>query len=596
MRNRSKVLNIEKSINRETPSAKAWPADLKLDGTLNKVLPSALNCMHHAIAICDNRDRLVYCNDRYREIYGITPDDLRPGATVAEVFTAQARAFGLIDQDAANYVAACFEQMPIPFTGVRKLPDGRAVRIERRLMADGYSVSTHEDVTDRLHLEERIRFAAHHDALTQLPNRVLFLETIEKALPRVRRGDRIALLLIDLDRFKQVNDTHGHGIGDALLTQVSKRLRHMTRDTDTVARLGGDEFAVLQVPAPEPLAAERLAARLVEELGKPYKLGDRFVMIGVSIGIAMATEAVDDVDTLMHHADFAMYRSKNEGRGTYRFFEEQLDAQMRKRRDLEARIRQALVLDEFELHYQPILNLERSRVETLEALLRWNSEGTWISPGEFIPVAEESGLVLALGDWVLRRACRDALRLPEHIRVAVNVSPLQFQSGNVLDTVQSALKQCGLPPSRLEIEITETVLLDTSHDVLTALRQIQEMGVSIALDDFGTGYSSLKYLTSFGFNKLKIDRSFVSGLPQDQDKLAVLRAMAGLGRDLGMRTTVEGVETNDQWLIAGREHCSEVQGFLFAKPTPVADLEATIAEAERHAGELARAETFRQSA
>lgn len=582
MSDTNRCLSIPKSLNK---------ANSIENEPVKSLLSTALDHTHHAIAICDPHERLIYCNQRYREMYALPEHRLSIGATVADVFAAQAKAFGLDDEAAAQYVSDCFAQMPVPFTGIRRLPDGRSIRIERRQMTNQYSVATHEDVTDRLHFEERIRFAAHHDALTQLPNRMLFLETVANALKRVQRGDRIAMLMVDLDRFKQVNDTHGHGIGDALLTEVSKRLRRVTRETDTVARLGGDEFAVLQVPALEPLAAERLAARLVEELGKPYKLGDRFVMIGVSVGIAMASDKTDDVETLMHHADFALYRAKNEGRGTYRFFEERLDEQMRKRRELEEHIRQALVLEQFELHYQPILNLERGRVEALEALLRWHCDGAWIPPGEFIPVAEESGLVLALGDWVLRRACRDALRWPSHINVAVNVSPLQFQSGNLVETVRNALKHSGLPPERLEIEITETVLLDTSHDVLAALETLQGLGVSIALDDFGTGYSSLKYLTSFSFNKLKIDRSFVSGLPQDQDKLAVLRAMASLGRDLGMRTTVEGVETNDQWRIADSEHCSEVQGFLFAKPTPVTSLEDAIASAERLAHELSMQDT-----
>lgn len=548
---------------------------------LADVLRRALDYLAQGLAITDAQNRIRYVNRQYCDIYKMGPAEVRVGEPIRNLFIRQAHNLGVRPEDTQAYVDSCFEQMPVPFSGIRDLPDGRSILIERREIPNGFSVATHEDITDRLDLEKRIRFAAHHDALTQLPNRLMFLETLEKALARVRRGDQIALLLIDLDRFKRVNDANGHAAGDALLREVARRLTQITRETDLVARLGGDEFAVLQIPADTPLAAEKLAIRVIEALSKPYRLGDRFVMIGVSIGIATATAATATDEALMHQADFALYRAKSEGRGTYRFFEEQLDLQMRKRRELEDRMRHAIVTEDFALHYQPIVNLERGRVETLEALLRWTSDGVPISPGEFIPVAEESGLILPLGDWVLRNACIEALNWPDHIAVAVNVSPLQFQTGNIGGAIDAALKASGLAPERLEIEITESALLEASGDVVDCLRSLRDRGISIALDDFGSGYSSLSYLTSFAFNKLKIDRSFVRGLPADRGRMAIFSAVAALCRDINIQMTVEGVETIEQLSIAKAEQCSSVQGFLCAKPTPAERLAAAIAAAER---------------
>ncbi len=420
----------------------------------------------------------------------------------------------------------------------------------------------------------RIFFMAHHDALTGLPNRVMFQERLEEALAQQRRrGDGIALLCLDLDHFKQVNDTLGHPAGDMLLKTVAERLRQCVREGDVVARLGGDEFAVLQCGAGQPGYASGLAQRIVATLGGPYDLGGDRAVIGASVGVAVATSELCSADVLLRNADIALYRAKADGRGGFCLFESGMDDQVQARRALERDLREALVRHEFEVFYQPVFQLQDRRLSGFEALLRWrHPDRGLVSPAEFIPVAEELGLIVPVGAWVLAQACTDAATWPIEIRVAVNLSPVQFYSPGLVAAVQRALQVSGLPAHRLELEITESALLQDSKTVLATLHELRALGLRTALDDFGTGYSSLSYLRSFPFDRLKIDQSFVREMTQRPDCRTIVRSVLDLSRELGMSTTAEGVETEDQLDLLSRDGCTEVQGFLFDRPRPAADI------------------------
>jgi diguanylate cyclase (GGDEF)-like protein len=454
------------------------------------------------------------------------------------------------------------------------MSDGRIMSIVLQPMPDGGWVATHEDVTERRRVEERIAHLAHHDVLTNLPNRVLLRERIEASFAKIKEDNhQFALMVLDLDRFKDVNDTFGHPAGDALLKAAASRLCACVRDTDTVARLGGDEFAIVVNLADSAAGAIDLAKRILEVMSEPFDIDGQQTSVSTSIGIAVAPADATDPDQLMKNADLALYRAKDEGRETYRFFEAEMDRRVQARRALERELRNALVHERFVLHYQPIVDLVREEAVCFEALLRWNHpERGMVPPSEFIPLAEETGLIGPIGQWVLNRACRDATSWPEHIRVAVNLSPAQFKCGDPVGFVIAALAASGLDASRLELEITESVLLQESASTLATLRQLHNLGIRIALDDFGTGYSSLSYLRSFPFDKIKIDGSFVRNAAEEQSSLAIIRAVTGLSRSLGMTTTAEGVETAEQFERVRAEGCSHAQGFLISKPRPAAEL------------------------
>jgi diguanylate cyclase (GGDEF)-like protein len=423
--------------------------------------------------------------------------------------------------------------------------------------------------------QTRARHLALHDALTDLPNRVLLAERLNQALVHARRhGDAPAVLCLDLDRFKEVNDAPGHPVGDLLLREVAARLRACTRETDTVARLGGDEFAVVQVGASQPAEAEALCGRLLEVLGAPCRLDGQEVVVGASVGVALAPVDGDDPATLLRHADIALYRAKGEGRGTFRFFEEDMNRELQARRALERDLRRALDESRFELHYQPQVELGSGRTVGVEALLRWrHPERGVVPPNEFIPSAEETGLIVPIGAWVLRTACAQALAWPG-LRVAVNLSAAQFRQPGLAETVAQALRETGLDPGRLELEITEGVLLEDTVTAVTTLHALRSLGVRIAMDDFGTGYSSLSYLRRFPFDKIKIDKSFVADLDgsRSADAAAIVRAVVSLGSSLGMTTTAEGIEAEAQAELLRAEGCDEVQGYHFGRPMPPADL------------------------
>lgn len=435
------------------------------------------------------------------------------------------------------------------------------------------------DVTEQRKTEARISFMAHHDALTALPNRVLFLEELSRTLRRVERHEQpAAILCIDLDYFKDVNDTLGHQVGDRLLQQVSERLRGALRENDLVARLGGDEFAVIQRDLAEPGEAGLLSDRLISVLSQPYDMDGQMVVIGASIGIAIAPTDGDGADALLKNADMALYRAKDEGRGAFRYFQPEMDARVKARRALEIELRRALVVGEFALHYQPFVSVETGKITGFEALLRWHHpERGMVPPIEFIPLAEEIGLIVPIGEWVLRQACRDAAAWPEHLRVAVNISPVQFKGHKLAHLVASALTMSGIAPARLELEITETVLLHDSEANVAVLHQLRALGVRISMDDFGTGYSSLSYLRSFPFDKIKIDQSFVREIVDNSGDAAIVSAVVGMGISLGISTTAEGVETAEQLERLRAEGCTEVQGYFLGRPMPASATQELLA-------------------
>ncbi len=434
---------------------------------------------------------------------------------------------------------------------------------------------------DRMRLERtgrQLQLQARQDALTGLPNRLLFLERLEHAAARASAfGERFTVLMLDLDQFKAINDTLGHGSGDAMLRTVAQRLRHCVRTTDTVARLGGDEFAVLQMcKTDQSVGAIALASDIINGLSQPYNIDGQEVVVGTSIGIAIAPEHGTTTAKLLGNADLALYQSKLAGHNGYCFFESGMELKARERRAIESALRHALQRNEFELHYQPVVNIATQAYSGMEALLRWKrGSGEIVSPSEFIPIAEDIGLISSIGEWVLRTACNDALAWPQHIKLAVNLSPVQFGKGDLRDIVLGALTDSGLPPHRLELEITELVLLESSENNLRILASLKALGVKIVLDDFGTGYSSLTYLSMFAFNKVKIDRSFVSEMAGRPDCAAIVCSIINLGQNLNMTTVAEGVETELQLAMLRVAGCSEAQGYLFSRPRPLSELRFT---------------------
>jgi len=531
---------------------------------------TALNNMPHGLCMFAADGRLAVMNHRFSEMMDLSDDLVQRGANAAAIIAACVGA-GSISAASGKMILGEIEdtQTKDMITTDPDVIRARSLSWAFQPMAGGGTVVLVEDITERRNAEARISHLARYDELTALPNRLNFRDEIERLLAVPRDAEQLsALLFVDLDQFKQVNDTLGHPCGDQLLCAVADRLREMLRPEDFVARFGGDEFVVFQQNIKSNDDAAGLARRIVDHLSERYKIDNHLVEIGASVGIAMTSPGVS-ADTLLKNADMALYRAKADGRGTFCFFREEMALTVESRRILELDLRKALANEEFELFYQPLVNLKSGRISTCEALLRWNHplRGT-VSPIDIIPVAEDMGLIVDLGRWILRKACMECMKWPEGVSVAVNFSPQQFHQRDVLSEVRYALEVSGLPAQRLEIEITESSLLrntQLTHDVLS---QLSAIGVRISLDDFGTGYSSLSYLHNFPLQKVKIDRSFLEGIDTDRP-LTLLRGVARLSADLGMSVVVEGIETNEQLeLISTDGTVTEGQGYLFSRPVP----------------------------
>jgi len=538
------------------------------------LLDTVLNNMSQGVLMFDSDTRLVFCNHRYIEMYGISPKAAKPGCTLQNLLKAR-RVAGTFSGKPEEYIGELLDGIAEGDTTVNmvKLGDGRVISIVNKPMTGGGWLATHEDITVRQRAEERIAHMARHDALTDLPNRVLLRDRLEHELKRVKRGECLAVLCLDLDHFKSVNDTLGHPIGDELLKVVADRLRRCTREPDTIARLGGDEFAIIMTSMTQPADAAALSRRVREAITKPYDLNGHQIVADISIGISVSPNDATEADQLLKNADMALYGAKADGRGTYRFFEPEMDARMRQRRELETDLRKALVNGEFELHYQPLVSLRDNDITGFEALLRWHHPVRGlISPADFIPIAEETGLIVPLGEWVLRQACKETASWPGDIKIAVNLSPAQLKSRELVQVVISALAAAGMAATRLQLEITESVLMQNTFATLGKLHQLRKLGVQIAMDDFGTGYSSLSYLRSFPFDKIKIDRSFINDLSNGAEPLAIVRAVASLAKSLSMVSTAEGVETQQQLEKLQSVGCNEMQGHFFSHARPAEEI------------------------
>jgi diguanylate cyclase (GGDEF)-like protein len=528
------------------------------------------------ITFTDENLRLVVANEKVKELLGLPERFFANGPPAVEDiirFNAERGEYGPGDIDEIVDARITVGNQRKPYIYERERSDGTVIEVRGVPLANGGNVTIYMDMTERRRSEVRIAHMAHHDALTDLPNRVLLQDRLEQAVTRLPMGERLAVLCLDLDGFKTVNDTLGHPVGDTLLKAVAQRLRSCVKKSDTVARLGGDEFAILQVAIEDVGDVTSLAENIIQSIHAPYDLDHQQVNVGVSIGIALAPNDGADPNQLLKHADLALYRAKAEGRGSYDFFEPEMDLRMRARREMELDLRKALSNGEFEVYYQPLVNMQRNEVCGFEALLRWHHPYRgMVSPAEFIPVAEDIGLIVPIGEWALRRACSEAAGWPHDIKIAVNLSPAQFKSQNLVQSVVSALAASGIGGHRLELEITESALLQNNDTTLATLGQLRTLGVQISMDDFGTGYSSLGYLQNFPFDKIKIDRSFINNLSNGHGSLAILRAIITLANSLGMRTIAEGVETSEQLETVRAEGCTEMQGYLFSPPCPASEI------------------------
>jgi len=537
-------------------------------------LRTAVDNIPQGLVLYDASARIVICNAPYIDMFGLSPDIAKQGCTMQRLI-AHRQETGSFDGDVEAFCSAIIRNVSLG-RGTRQIteaPGGRAIEIVNKPLPSGGWVATIEDITPRKRAEEKIAHLAHYDALTELPNRLLFREKLEQALKELKPGARLAVLYIDVDEFKSVNDALGHPVGDELLKGVARRLRDCIGEADIAARLGGDEFAIIQRTPHGVVDTERLVAAIYEEIRKPFECAGHLISTDASIGIAMAPADGLNLDQLLKNADLALYGAKGDGRRTHRFFEAGMDARAKARRTLELDLRQAIADGGFEVHYQPVIDLQDNKISGCEALLRWRhpQRGT-ISPADFIPVAEDTGLINELGQFVLEAACREAAKWPEHVRIAVNVSPVQFRNQTLALNVATALAASGVAPSRLELEITEAVLMRDDEAALAMLHQLRALGVRIALDDFGTGYSSLSYLHRFPFDKIKIDRSFVKNIGDEGASSAIIQAVVNIATASNMTTTAEGVEQEWQRELLRELGCTEMQGYLFSPAVSAAEI------------------------
>jgi len=563
--------NLERLVAESTQELRAREEELR---TQNLRFEAALSNMTQGLLLYDSSGRLVICNQRYMEMYGLSADVVKPGLSFRDL-VAHRKQTGSFKGDVDQFCAAVANnvaQGKVTHTVV-ETSDGRAILIVNKPLPDGGWLTTQEDITERRRAEERVAHLAHYDVLTDLQNRALFRTQLEEALKRGERGEQIAVLYIDVYEFKAVNDTLGHPVGDELLKVLAERLRGCVRKTDIVARLGGDEFAIIQTALKDPAEATDLVTRIYEAIRLPHDCAGHLLAADASIGIALSPQDGTEIDELLKNADLAMYGAKADGRRTFRFFEPGMDARVKELRALELDLRQAIANKGFELHYQPLVNLRDDVVTGCEALLRWRHPRLgMVSPAQFIPIAEDTGLINQLGEWVLNTACAQAVTWPDHIKVAVNVSPVQFRSGTLALKVAAALASSGLRANRLELEITEAVLIRDDEVALATLHELKQLGVCIALDDFGTGYSSLSYLHRFPFDKIKIDRSFIKDIAESGGSSPIVQAVVSIAAARKMTTTAEGVEIESQREILRRLDCTEMQGFLFSPAVPAREI------------------------
>lgn len=556
--------------------------------TLNAWFEVALNNMARGLSMFDANNQLIVCNALYREIYDLPESLTTPGTPLSKIIAFHAARTGSANtaeelQRQKNWIDQHSEELRHgrTFTHTQHLQNGRIVLVTNQPLADGGWVDIQEDITERTLAEERIAWLARHCPLTEIANRFHLRERLELEIERLRPNERLAVHLVDLDHFKQVNDTLGHATGDAVLKAVAKRMCSTVRDTDFVGRLGGDEFAIIQKEVIDEDQAASLAGRLVKILNAPYRVLGASTGIGASIGIAICPDHGSDPDTLLQRADTALYRVKSCGRGNCSVYQS-LDEQVaRERIELQADLREALKRNQLVLHYQPVVDVAAATVTGCEALMRWQHPKLGLlPPSVFIPIAEKAGLIGEIGEWALRRACKDAAGWTSHITVAVNLSSFQFVKGDLATTVKKALKASRLEAKRLEIELAESALLKRELHTLDVLRDLKALGVRLVLDDFGTGFASLGYLQNFSFDKIKIDRSLITDLAGRRDKMAVMGAVTGLARTLGIGPVAEGVELMEELEGAAFAGCTQMQGFYFSAAVPCEDVDRTVADCQ----------------
>jgi diguanylate cyclase (GGDEF)-like protein len=548
---------------------------------INMHFDAALGNMTQGLCMFDGQKRLVVWNERYAQIYQLPPDLLQVG-TPHEVIIADRVVRGILkgesSKSAAKAKISALGQLPKDAASCRvdEFSDGRFVLVTRQPLADGGWLATHEDITERRRAEAEIVHLARHDGLTGLANRAEFNAKLEEASKRLKRnGGTLTVMMLDLDKFKDVNDTRGHLAGDELLVEVGQRLKSQIREIDVLARLGGDEFAIIQEGGSDQHeGATALARRIINAITRPFDLGGHEASVGISIGIALAPQHGMESEELMRGADLALYDAKANGRNDFRLFRPEMLEVVHTRKLAESELRDAIEREEFELHYQPVISAETRVMCGVEALIRWRHPVRgFVAPDQFIPLAESSGLIVPLGEWVLRQACRDASSWPAHVKVAVNISAVQFRRGDLFDTIFSTLLESGLAPERLELEITETAALENQEAHLATIRRLKNLGISMALDDFGTGYSAVNYLTIFPFDKIKIDKSFTQGVLNRRDFKAVIASALALAQGLGIATTAEGIETEEQFDYMRNAGVDLMQGYLFGRPVPAAQLD-----------------------
>ncbi len=553
---------------------------------LNGWFDIALNNMVRGLSMFDADQRLIVCNKSYREMYALPEELTRPGTPLADIVRYHVKHETGRDGDAEvagqqRWIAEHISKLASgkSFSHAQHLRDGRKFLVTYQPLEDGGWVDIQEDITEKSRAAQRIEWLARHDALTGVANRFHFRETFEAALQNAAPAGALSLHWLDLDHFKEVNDTFGHPVGDALLKAVAKRLRASIRKCDFLARLGGDEFAIVQADGDGTEHCEQLARRVLRSIARPYNVLGHCVSVSASIGIVRAPEHGKSADELLKNADVALYNVKSAGRQGFEIFRSGTTQRIEGVRRLETDLHTALRKNQFELHYQPVLSLESHRVVSFEALLRWrHPEHGFIAPEEFLPVAERTGDMLAIGTWVLQQACRDAVQWPDTVKVGVNLSLLQLQSGDLPDAVSNALGESGLKTSRLSLEVAEGLLARESNAVRDTLNRLRALGVQLALDDFGKTGGALGTLQSYRFDMIKIDRSLIKGMPTQPETAAIVTAISALARSLGILSVAEGIETSEELGCVARAGCTKVQGFYFSRPVPMSELKAVLVE------------------